>query len=239
MKFQLSLLGGLLAAGLGVSAQQKVANVDKDEVSPVSGPFFVLGGEPFSMVKYVRVVDGSPFFRDEWMPGVIVMPGGTRYDSLQLKLDLLANEIHYLDPKGNDLIASNPVRELWLHETSTGEIFHFIHASFFNPGSAVAPGWCQVLATGTVGLLKHTVKQISETRPYSSATMEQRISSSPRFLLLQGNNIIPLKSISEFPSLFPANKRGLEQYISSRKLKGKTDNDYIGLVNYYNSLSVQ
>lgn len=236
MKFQLYLLGNLFAACLGVSAQQKVANVDKDDVSPVSGPFFVLGGEPFSMVKYVKVVDGTPYFRDEWMPGVIVMPGGTRYDSLQLKLDLLANEIHYLDPKGQDLIASNPVRELWLHETSGGEIFHFVHSSFFKTGPGLESGWYQQLATGTLGLLKQSIKQITETRPYSSATMEQRISSRPRYLLLKDNNVITLKSISEFPALFPGNKAALEQYISSQKLKGKSDKDYISLVNYYNSL---
>lgn len=235
----LYLLAALLTSGPGVSAQQKVANVDKDDISPVSGPFFVLGGEPFSLVKYVRVVDGSPFFKDEWMPGVIVLPGGTRYDSLELKLDLLDNKIHYKDQKGNDLIASNPVRELWLNEPSSGEIFHFIHSSFLNPGTVLAPGWYQQLAGGNLRLFKQTIKQITETRPYSSATMEQRISSGPRYLLLQDSNVIPLKSISEFPSRFPLQKTALEQYISSRKLKGKSDKDYISLVNYYNSLSLQ
>lgn len=236
MKFFL-FLTCILVSGLSGRAQQKVANVDKDDVSPLAGPFFVLGGEPYSLVKYVKVVDGSPFFKDEWMPAVLVLPGGTRYDSLNLKLDLLANEVHYQDMKGNELIATNPVREIWLHENSTGAVHHFFHSSFFDPGMNATPGWYELLADGNTRLFKHIVKQVTEIRPYSSATMEQRISSTPRYLVLHEKTLTPLKTISSFPDLFPAQKGLLEQYISSHKLKGKSDQDYITLLNYYNNLS--
>ena len=39
--------------------QQRVVDVGKEETSPLSGLFFVLGGEPYSLAKYVRVVEGS------------------------------------------------------------------------------------------------------------------------------------------------------------------------------------
>ena len=42
-----------------ISGQQRVVDVGKEETSPLSGLFFVLGGEPYSLARYVRVVEGS------------------------------------------------------------------------------------------------------------------------------------------------------------------------------------
>lgn len=226
----------LLLTVLHAPAQQKTANVDKDDVSPLSGPFFVLGGEPFSLVKYVKVVDGSPYFSEDWMPGVIVMPGGTRYDSLELKLDLLANEVHYKDPKGNELISTNDIRELWLNDPANGAVYHFVHSSFFDPSMNMTRGWYEQLVAGNAWLFKRVVKQITESKPYSASTAEQRIHSVNQYFVMQDKTLAPLKSITAFPALFPAKQSLLEQYISANKLKGKSDKDYIILLNYYNSL---
>lgn len=236
MKIHSSILSLLLVSFVHAAAQQKVANVDKDEVSPLASPFFLLGGEPFSLVKYVKVVDGSPYFREDWMPGVIVLPHGTRYDSLQLKLDLLANEVHYQDPKGNELITNNEIRELWLNDPATGTIHHFVHASYFDPAVQAPGGWYEQLLAGKAWLFKRIVKQITETKPYSASVAEQRISSVNQYLVLHGKQLTPIKSISAFPPLFPEKRSALEQFIAAEKLKGKSDKDYISLVTYYNGL---
>lgn len=220
-------------------AQQRVVDVGKEETSPLSGLFFVLGGEPYSMAKYVRVVEGSPFFNENWALGSMVLPGGKRYDSIELKIDLLADEIHYRDKNGNPLIATTAVREIWLPGEKTQQKFHFVHSSFIGSGTSAAAGWHQLLAEGKTLLFKKHVKEIMEVKPYGSATNEQHINTAYRYFLLHNNVFSPVKSLSVLPDLLGDKKDELLQYISSNKLRGRSDGDYINLVSYYNSLTNQ
>src|SRR6202012_5593899 len=84
---------------------QRVIDVDNNPgyASAQEVPSGLLGGTIFPNVKYVRFIEGSPFFSDEWMRGVLVMSPGKVYTSLQLKLNLLDNEVHYEDADGQDM----------------------------------------------------------------------------------------------------------------------------------------
>lgn len=218
--------------------QQRVVDVGKEETSPLSGLFFVLGGEPYSLAKYVRVVEGSPFFNEEWQLGSMILPGGKRYDSIELKIDLLADEVHYKDLKGNPLIATTRIREIWLKDEK-GKKYHFVHSSFIGTGTAAAAGWHQLLTDGSAILFGKPVKEITEVKPYGSSVSEQRITTVTRYFILHDNKLTPLKSLNSIPDLFTQKADQLKQYISTNKLKGKSESDYISLVTYYNSIAVQ
>jgi hypothetical protein len=56
---------------------------------------------------------------------------------------------------------------------------------------------------------------------------------------LHNNVFSPVKSLSALPDLLSDKKEELLQYISSNKLRGRSDGDYINLVSYYNSLTNQ
>lgn len=218
------------------TGQNRVVDVGKEDVSPLSGLFMVLGGQPISMAKYIKVVEGTPYFSDEWMRGTLIMEGGKKYDSISLKIDLLADEVHYLDAKGNEYIADNRIREIWLTETATRKKYHFVHSSFIGSGTAAAAGWHQLLAEGPAMLFKKSKKEIIETKPYGSATTEQSITTASKYFILKDNTFTPVKSLSVIAELLIDKKSELESYISTNRLKGKTDGDFIGLVSYYNSL---
>ena len=226
----------LLSASLSAWSQQRVVDVGKEETSPLSGLFLVLGGEPISFAKYVKVVEGTAFFSDNWMKGSLIMEGGKKYDGLYMKLDLMEDEVHYKDPSGNEFIADNRIREIWLTDSITTKKYHFVHSSFIGSGTAAATGWHQLIADGSAMLFKKFRKQIDETKPYGSATTEQRISTESRYFILSANVLSPVKSFSTIPDLLSEKKTELQQYISTNKLKGKSDGDYISLVSYYNSL---
>ena len=221
-----------------ISGQQRVVDVGKEETSPLSGLFFVLGGEPYSLARYVRVVEGSPFFNEDWQLGSMVLPGGKRYDSIELKIDLLADEVHYKDLKGNPLIATTRIREIWLNGEA-GKKYHFVHSSFIGTATAATAGWHQMLTEGSAILFGKPVKEITEVKPYGSSVSEQRITTLTRYFILHDNKFTPLKSFTSIPELFPQKADQLKQYISTNKLKGKSAGDYISLVTYYNSLAVQ
>ncbi|MGQ0740248.1 MAG: hypothetical protein ACT4OJ_14445 [Bacteroidota bacterium] len=225
-----------LLATVAARPQLRVVNVDKDDVSPLSGLFFVLGGEPYSLVRYVKVVDGTPFFSEQWMRGSLILPAGKKYDSVQIKIDLLADEVHYQDKSGNPLIATSRIREIWLTDSATQKKYHFVHSSYIGTGTSATAGWHLLLAEGAALLFKKLYKEILETKPYGSATAEQRITTGIRYCILYNNIFSPLKSLSAIPDVLSGKKNELLQYISSNKLKGKSDGDYISLVSYYNSL---
>ena len=225
-----------LLATVTAWSQQRVVNVDKDDVSPLSGLFFVLGGEPYSLARYVKVTEGSSFFNEQWLPGSLILPAGKKYDSVQIKIDLLADEVHYQDRSGNPLIATSRIREIWLTDSLSNKKYHFVHSSFIGSGTSAAAGWHLMLTDGPAFLFKKLQKEIIETKPYGSATAEQHITTSGRYFVLSNNTLSPVKSLSVIADLLSDKKAELVQFISSNKLKGKSDGDFISLVTYYNSL---
>lgn len=225
----------LLLLSHPVLRAQQTIDVGKEDVNPMSGLFTAVGGEPVSFARYVKVVDGTPYFSEDWMNGTLVMPSGKKFDSVQVKIDLLADEVHYKDKAGNALIATSRLREIWLKDATGARKFHFVHSSHIGSGT----GWHLLLTDGRAILLKKLVKEIIETKPYGSSVTEQRIQTSSRYFILLNNQLLTVKSLSAIPDLLPDQGDALRQYISTNKLKGKSDGDYISLISYYNSLTVQ
>ena len=226
----------LFLACMCIGRSQKVIDVDKEYVNPTQGLFDVVGGTPFSYAKYVRLVEGTPFFNENWMWGSLILPGGTRYDSLRLRLDLIDNKVHYLDRSGATLVASSLISELWLIDSASGARYRFLSSpaiSFFQP-----PGnsWYQSLTDGPVLLLKEFNKRLEERSVYGSATSEQRIATSFGYYLAVDRSLIPVKKIGTITELLAGKKEELEKFISTNHLNGKKETDLVRLVDYNNSL---
>ena len=73
MKLLLSFCCVVLAYA---TSAQKVIDVSKQDVTVGSDLFFTVGGEPFVNAKFVSLVEGSPYFKDEWLKGSVIMPAG-------------------------------------------------------------------------------------------------------------------------------------------------------------------
>jgi len=215
---------------------QKTVDVTKSDVSAMSPAFFnVVGGQPFVFAKFTRLVDGSPYFNDNWMKGSVVVNGGTQYSGIYLKLDLYDNEIHFQDQKGNEMIATIAVQKVLLVDTAAQRVYNFINGEFIQSNSRLK-GWYQLLSEGKAILLKKFNKQMQEFRPFGSATVEQSIITSSRYYILYDGNSTEIKKIKEMAGILIDKKDEITQYIKSNNLSGKTDADFIGLINYYNQL---
>ena len=105
---------------------QRVIDVNKTDESPFRGLFYVVGGNPFSMAKYAKVTEGTPYFKDEWFNGVVVDMTDRQYKNVRLKIDLLANTVHYLDDKEKEFTATMPIKQIVLTDGSDhNAIFKF------------------------------------------------------------------------------------------------------------------
>jgi hypothetical protein len=215
---------------------QKVIDVEKTDYRVTSSLFYTVGGSPVSNAKYIRVVEGSPYFNESWMKGSIVMSGGAVYDSITVRLDLVDNSLQYMSPEGKEMIATSSIKGITLRDSVTGMESRFVHSSFMQATGKIDEGWYQLLAAGNSPLYKRYVKIITENAPYGSATVEQIINTSSRYFIMINSVLTPIKKFKDIPDLLSEKKNELKLYISSKNLSGKSDVDYSALITYYNNM---
>ena len=215
--------------------------MNRVEENPTKGLFYVVGGQPYSLAKYTKVVDGTPFFKDEWMRGSVIIKSGEQYDNQMLRLDLIDNEVHYLDSIGQEMISTDAIVEVLMKDSLSGNRYRFVDSSAIAVPKSERPvnGWYQLLTIGAVNLFRKFQKEIVETRPYGAATYEESIKTSSVFFVAHNNMFIRIKKIKEIPDILSDKRAELNNYINSKNLTGKTDSDYTSLVDYYNSLQAK
>jgi hypothetical protein len=169
------------------------------------------------------------------MKGNVVLNGDNQFTDVYLKLDLYNNEVHYRDPKGNELIATTPLKRIILFDSSAQLVFDFINGEYINANSPVK-GWYELLAQGKASGFKQIKKQMREDKPYGSATVERSVRTSVQYFALYNGSFIPIKKFKDLPALLSDKKDEVSKYIKDNNLVGKTDNDYRSVFNYYNGL---
>ena len=220
-----------------ISSAQKTVDVGKQDVNVIDPNFFfAVNGQPFVNAKFVKIVQGSPYFRDDWMQGSVMLNGGKAYFNNNLKLELVTNELHFIDTSNVEMIATGILKQIKLVDTVSQTIYTFIHSAFIN-GENIPGGWYELLADGKpASLFKQHVKSIVEVKPYGSATYEQLIETYERRMLLLNKNFTEIKNIKDLSNMFADKKNEVQQYIKDHNLSSKSDNDLVQVVNYYNSL---
>jgi hypothetical protein len=234
MRFCLAMI--LMLSFKGLFAQ-RVVDVSNPDHRIGTSSFFIAGGTPFVNDKYVAVVEGTPFFSDEWMGAILVNASNQEFRGVRAKLDLITGEVHYLDANGIRLIATTPIRQVILTDTS-GNNYRFIHSSILPPATnKIKEGWYLWLVSGPASLYKYFSKSVSELKPYGSSTAEQTIKTSEVFYVLYGNAYLEIKKIKDAPSVLANKKSEIEEYLKKKENKQTSADDrFTDLITYYNSL---
>lgn len=229
------IFAALLLASASAFSQNRLDITNRD-VDVNTNFFQVVAGTPVTPTTFYRVVEGSAFFKDQWMKGAVAFEkGGKEYQNLILKLDLLENKLHFRDVKGQEMICNNALALVRLRDSITAAEYQFIHTSFVPAFSSMKAGWVEVIADGSKAqLYAHRKKTVQESRPYGSATMEQRILNGDFFYLVVGNQLTKVKKSQDLVDALPDKKQELQQWVNSNKEKGESG--LVKLVNYYNSL---
>ncbi len=215
---------------------QKTINVDENQ-SPL-GPtsYFTAGGTPFANDRYVRIIQGTPYFSQHWMDGFVIATSGTAYKNLRIRLDMLANEVHYLDEKSRELIATIPVKEIILTD-SLGTNYRLIHSDHMTEGSELKKGWYQWLYSGKVPLYKYYKKLLSESTPYGSSIVEQRIHTSEIFVVNYNGAYTEVKKLKDLPSALWDKKKQIEEFLKTKDNKnGSMEDRFLAVIEHYHSL---
>ena len=215
---------------------QQVINVDKTDVIPLNS-FFTVSGSPVVNVRFVRLVDGTPYFSEKWMNAVAISEKGERYRSPQARLDLFDNQLLFLNDNEREFICTIPLKELTLTDTVTKFSYHFVHASGLPFSAGSKKGWFQELVKGKVPLYKQFIKIVNENKPYGSSVAEQTIITAEEFLIGYNNALHIAKKPKDVPAILSDKKEELERYLQTEAgKKGSNTEKIMALVAHYNSL---
>ena len=219
------------------SSSQKVVDVSKEDTKFGPGVFFVSGGEPFVTTKFVKLIEGSPYFKEEWMTGVVVDADDHQFKDARLKIDLLANAIHFIGNKEQEFVVNKPVKQVVLTDDS-GNNYRFDHSiALEGVTNAAKDKWYLWLLSGTASLYKKFEKNLTEFRPYGASAVEQKIRTHENYIILYRNSFHEIKKIKDVPSLLDDKKKELEEFLKMKDdNKDSIDDRMVSLLEYYNSL---
>jgi hypothetical protein len=187
--------------------------------------------------RFVRLTEGSPYFKDVWMKGVAISDKNMRYKNAQVKLDLFENELHYLGPNDAELICTIPLKEITLTDTVTGASYHFVHTAAVPSLSQAKKGWYLPLAEGRASLFQGFVKTVQEYKPYNSPVAEQKIMTTEEFVLAANGSLFRPKKPKDVPDMLADKKTELEAFLKRDEMKnGSTSERLAAMIRYYNSL---
>ncbi len=189
---------------------------------------FIISGQQVNAIHFTRLVEGSPFLFEEFLEGTITNPKGLKYNGVKMKLNLLANELYFINENGQELQLVSVVEKISLKDKEAmGElVFRYVPKS-----KAGAPwGWLEVLGKGkTLQICKRHLKTLEETTPYASSILEQRILTSFQYWVLYENNWIRVKRLEDVAEINTATKKDVLTYIKVNNLSAKDDWDWATL----------
>jgi len=169
---------------------------------------------------------GSPFFDPEFLPANIVLATGQRYENVLIKINLLSNEVIYKTAEGKELAVLPTIKQVELNKNGNLLFFEYGFPVYEKQNHKTI---YQVLSKGKVSLLKYFFIQVTEAKPYSSATMLRTIEQFPRLFLYDQSMSLKKapKSNEDLLSLYKADATKLKGILEKNNLKIKKEEDFI------------
>ena len=176
---------------------------------------------------------GSPFFDPEFLPANIVLATGQRYENVLIKINLLSNEVIYKTPEGKELAVLPAIKLIELNKNGNLLFFEYGFPVFEKQNHKTI---YQVLTKGKVSLLKYFFVQVTEAKPYGSATMLRTIEKFPRLFLYDQSMSLKKapKSNEDLLNLYKEDVTKLQSILQKNNLKIKKEEDFIKCISKLN-----
>lgn len=181
---------------------------------------------------------GSPFFETDFYPAAILLENGQHYEGVEVKINLLSNEVIFKTDDGKELAILSSIKSVQLKKNGTNVLFEFGYPFFEKQNTKTI---YQVLTKGEITLLKYYFIQVTEAKPYSSATMLRTIEKFPKLFVYNKNNGLQKapKSNEEIATIFKLEGESLNKIIQENKLKIKKEEDLIRCIELYNKQTIK
>lgn len=176
---------------------------------------------------------GSPYFDTEFLPATIELATGQRYENVLVKINLLSNEVIYKTPEGKELAILPAIKKVELNKDGKLLFFEYGFPVFEKQNQKTI---YQVLAKGKVSLIKYFFVQVTEAKPYGSATMLRTIEQFPKLFLYDKSMSLKKapKSNDDLLSLYKEDATRLQSILQENNLKIKKEEDFIKCISKLN-----
>lgn len=193
-------------------------------------------GVPYQPVKYYRFTEGSMYVPENFSPSVLFFRDGkNKYAKIMARLNIVENQIHFLNEKGKEMISNIPVEEIYFTDTLTNTTKIYVHNIPFHQNNKEP--WYEVLEKGKVSLYREIDKYISETKVYGQATLEYKVVTSYVYWLVMDNSAKKMRHINELTALLNSLNPAFKAPSGSQKWSDKKNEDWVKLVEIFNGLN--
>jgi hypothetical protein len=198
-----------------------------------------LNGSPIREKKYTDV-NGSPYLSNNWEKATVQLANGQTYNNVEVKYDLVADDLTFKSPKGDSLSFAQPVKEFKLSYISDNQSQTHLYRSGFPATGAKTTdrSFYEVLYDGGVKLLKRRAKSVwMETTTYGTATQTKNITERVTYFAYKGGQMVPIKQDKKSILAALSDKSAqIEKYVKDNKIDWKQDADLVKVFEYYNSI---
>jgi hypothetical protein len=192
---------------------------------------------PVRYIDYTNV-EGTPYLYPDWVPGSVKLTDGTTNDApIELKYNLVSDEVSFKDKAGQELVFVKPVAEFTLNSVDNNGLPHKYRSGYKDIEGTTPASFFEVLADGKVQLLKRFTKLLFESQPIGSASKLQQFIDKTKYYLIINGKALQVKNDKKALLAALGDKQAqLEDYIKSNKINLKNDAQLGKLIDYYNSL---
>lgn len=179
---------------------------------------------------------GSPFFDTEFNYADIQLENGQQYQNILVKINLLSNEVIFKSDDGKELAILPAIKSVLLKKNDGSILFEYGYPAFEKQNKKTI---YQVLTKGETSVLKYFFVQVTEAKPYSSATMLRTIEKFPKLFVYNKNIGLQRapKSEEDIAVVFKNDAAQVNKIIADKKLKIKKEEDLMKCISLLNSKS--
>lgn len=188
--------------------------------------------------KYADI-NGSAYLFPDFKFATIELADGRKYANVKARLNLVENEVNFIASNGEEgYIGKGMVRAITFNDTTKQGIkIYSFQTGFPKTDNQSVIHFYQLLATGKIGLVKSISKNIEERLNELSGEKSKEFAVRENIYLQLGGELKRVKKeASFFLGIMADQKELVNQYLNSKKVNFKNEDQIIELINYYNSL---
>jgi len=184
-------------------------------------------------------VEGTPFWDEHWNSAILYFKSGAIYKLPKAKLNLYTSEVHYENENGSELVAeTNLIDKIAFLDSKDATKILAVFAALPDYIDNKPAGFYRVFNNGAYQLIL-LQKNLVKVSPYDALLQKSTTSFFKKtyYGIYNNGKTIPLKSLDKnsIIAALPFNA-SVEPWIKNTKNKLKSEEDFIALLNYYNSL---
>jgi hypothetical protein len=184
-------------------------------------------------------VEGTPFWNEHWNSAILYFKSGAMYKLPKAKLNLYTTEVHYENENGSELVAeTNLIDKIAFLDSKDATKILAVFAALPDYIDNKPAGFYRVFNNGAYQLIL-LQKNLVKVSPFDPLLGKNITSFFTKYYYGIYNNgkTIPLKGLDRNSVLaaIPFNA-SVQPWIKNTKNKLKSEEDFIALLNYYNSI---